>query len=248
MNTLASPPDLTPSRSVGKADGEKGTLARAMYEQLKRDIFEFRMPPGQRYSEHELALALDVSRTPLRIALHILAHEGYLLHTTGHSSWQVRPLDLSYYEDLYDFRVDIETLALRRLCAMQDVPDLSTLRAFWCAPPTQRVMDGHTVAQADEAFHRTLVSLAGNREMLRAFNELTERIRIIRKLDFVSTERITIAYEEHAEILRMLQARKAETAEMLMKAHIEASRVEIRRITFHHMELASPPAALLASR
>ncbi len=50
-------------------------------------------------------------------------------------------------------------------------------------------MDGDTVAREDEEFHRGLVALAGNREMLRTFNNLTERIRIIRRLDFIDPER-----------------------------------------------------------
>jgi DNA-binding GntR family transcriptional regulator len=221
------------------SEGDKGTLGQDVYQRIKDDIFDFRMPPGQRYSEQELATSLGVSRTPLRFALHVLANEGYLNRVGGHSSWQVKPLDLDYYEDLYNFRLDIEVLAIHRLCKMDVMPELLALGGFWRAPKKLRVLDGKQVAREDEQFHRTLVSLAGNREMLRTFNSLTEKIRIIRRLDFVNPERIAAAFDEHAKILDMLSARKPQSAEMLMRAHINASRTEIRHITLHRLALAS---------
>jgi DNA-binding GntR family transcriptional regulator len=219
--------------------GDKGTLADGVYQRIKDDIFEFRMPPGERYSEQALATSLGVSRTPLRFALHVLANEGYLNRVEGHSSWQVKPLDLDYYEDLYDFRMSIEDLSIHRLCKMDVIPELMKLGAFWRLPKEQRVRDGNEVARADEQFHRTLVMLAGNREMLRTFDNLTERIRIIRRLDFINPERISAAFDEHEKIIEMLLARKADSAAILMKAHISASRTEIRHITLHRLALAS---------
>jgi DNA-binding GntR family transcriptional regulator len=225
--------------ATGRGAAEKGTLAEDVYQHLKDDIFEFRMPPGRRYSEHELAASLGVSRTPLRFALHVLAHEGYLNRVEGHSSWQVKPLDLDYYEDLYDFRLSIEVLAIHRLCKMDVSAELRKLGTFWRVPKAQRVQDGAEVARNDELFHRTLVMLAGNREMLRTFDELTERIRIIRRLDFINPDRIAGAFDEHSKLLEVLLARKAGSAEMLMRAHILASRTEIRHITLHRLALAS---------
>jgi DNA-binding GntR family transcriptional regulator len=239
-----APQTKAPPIHLVHADGrdglEKGTLARDVYRRLKDDIFEFRMPPGQRYSEQELASVLSVSRTPLRFALHVLAHEGYLNRIEGHSSWQVKPLDLDYYEDLYDFRVSLEALAVRRLCKLYVASELLKLGLFWRVPKSQRVQDGRRVACEDELFHRTLVTLAGNREMLRAYNDLTDRIRIIRRLDFINPDRIAAAFDEHGKILEMLLARKADSAEMLLRAHIQASRTEIRHITLHRLVLALP--------
>lgn len=224
-------------------DGEKATLAQAVYERLKDDIFEFRMAPGERYAEQELADALGVSRTPLRFALHLLAREGYLDRVGGHAGWLVKPLDLAYYEDLYEFRTQIELIAVRRLCTMDPAPDLGELRAFWCVPRRARVMDGKTVAREDEKLHSTLVALAGSREMLRTHTDLTERIRIIRRLDFIEPARIGAAFDEHEKILAALLARKAGDAEMLVRAHIGASRAEIRHITLHRLSLAAQHTA-----
>lgn len=227
-------------------DPEKTSLAQSVYEQLKEDIFEFRMAPGRRYSEQELANLLGVSRTPLRFALHVLAREGYLDRVGGHAGWLVKPFDLAYYEDLYDFRTHIELIAVRRLCTMDPAPDLSELCAFWRVPKRLRTSDGKIVAREDEKLHSALVSLAGNREMLRTHRDLTERIRIIRRLDFIEPARIRSAFEEHDKILAALLARKAGSAEMLIRAHIGASRAEIRHITLHRLALAAEQGARAA--
>lgn len=228
--------------TAGK-DGEKATLGQAVYDRIKEDIFEFRMAPGRRYSEQELATKLGVSRTPLRFALHVLAREGYLDRVGGHAGWLVKPFDLGYYEDLYDFRTQIELIAVRRLCAMDPAPDLRELCAFWRVPKRARVMDGKTVAREDEKLHSTLVALAGNKEMLRTHSDLTERIRIIRRLDFIEPARIKAAFDEHDKILGALLARKAGDAEMLIRAHIGASRAEIRHITLHRLSQATQQGA-----
>jgi DNA-binding GntR family transcriptional regulator len=227
----------------GGPDPERATLGQAVYERIKDDIFEFRMAPGQRYSEQELANRLGVSRTPLRFALHVLAREGYLDRVGGHAGWLVKPFDLAYYEDLYDFRTQIELIAVRRLCAMDPAPDLRELCAFWRVPKRARVLDGKTVAREDEKLHTTLVALAGNREMLRSHSYLTERIRIIRRLDFIEPGRIKAAFDEHDKILGALLARKAGDAEMFIRAHIGASRAEIRHITLHRLSLAAQQGA-----
>ena len=95
------------------------------------------------------------------------------------------------------------------------------------------------IANADEIFHSTLVKASGNSEMARVHSDITERIRIIRRLDFIEGARITAAYEEHANLLRALIKQKQELAELLLKAHIEVSRAEIRNLTLHRLSEAA---------
>jgi len=218
---------------------EKSSLAESVYRRIRDDIYDFRMMPGQRYSESELANRFGVSRTPLRLALHMLAREGYLNKGDGHAAWQVRPFDLDYFQDLYDLRVNLELIAVRRICQADPFPDFAAQRAFWLVPEEQRNLDGQAVAAADEALHAAFVANAGNAEMVRVHRDITERIRIIRRLDFIEPARIVAAFEEHAKLLRALIARKQERAEMLLKAHIDASRVEIRHLTLHRLAEAA---------
>lgn len=87
----------------------------------------------------------------------------------------------------------------------------------------------------DEEFHCKLVVAAGNGEMARVHREVTERIRIIRRLDFTKPARIEATYDEHAKILRAIQRKRGNQATLLMRAHIETSQAEVRKITLHHV-------------
>lgn len=214
-----------------------GKLSDEAYAQLKQRIFDFRLPPGQRYSESALAEMLAISRTPLRLALHILEHEGFLQNVGGHNCWQVRALDLSYYEDLYDFRLELEALAIRMAARRGEQPPLEALAALWCGDPASRRLESDFVAESDEAFHIAIVSLANNTSMLRSFCEITDRIRIIRRVDFISERRIEKTYEEHGAILQALLAQDFAEAEDLLRRHIDTSREEIRKITVYNMSV-----------
>ena len=214
--------------------------ADEVYEQLKRDIAEFRLVPGDRFTENELCERLQVSRTPVRQALFRLQQEGYV-EVLFRSGWRVLPFDFEQFEQLYDLRMVLETTAVQRLCAGGDRIDsalLAGLAAIWLVPAAARSADGVQVAAWDEQFHTSLVAAAGNAEMARVHREVTERIRIIRRLDFTQPARIEATYEEHAKILRAIQRKRGEQAALLLRAHIETSQAEVRKITLHQVHLA----------
>jgi len=218
---------------------EKSSLAEMVHQQIRNDIYDFHLLPGERYTEANLAERYKVSRTPLRLALHMLLREGFLNKGNGHAAWQIPPINLDYFQDLYELRVNLELIAIRKICTIETPPDFSALKNFWFVSEADRSTDGQAVANADEFFHSTLVKASGNSEMSRVHTDITERIRIIRRLDFIEGARITAAYEEHANLLRALIKRKQELAELLLKAHIEVSRSEIRNLTLHRLSEAA---------
>jgi len=212
-------------------------LSRKVYQQIRADIFEFRLMPGARFSENEIAARARVSRTPVREALFRLEREGYL-EVHAKSGWSVRALDFDAIDHLYDVRVILECEAVRKLCAGDPRPALAGLAEIWLVPPRKRLSDGARVARLDEEFHGTLVAAAGNPELARIHQGITERIRIVRRLDFTHPERIIYTYLEHAQILRAVLARNAARAVALLRAHIESSKTEVRKISLHRLHLA----------
>ena len=209
----------------------------AVYQQVKMDIFEFRLLPGARFSENEIAARARVSRTPVREALLRLQREGFV-DVLAKSGWRVRELDFERFEQLYDARIVLELDAVRKLCSGEQQDQLTALKKAWLVPPKQRLSDWIAVAQLDEAFHATLVAAAGNPELARMHADVAERIRIVRRLDFTQAERVRYTYEEHAAILRAILARKVQQATLLLRAHIEQSKLEVRKISIHRLHVA----------
>lgn len=215
-------------------------LAERIYLQLKDDIFEFRLLPGDRFSEGEIAERMAASRTPVRQALYRLEREGYL-EVYFRSGWQVKPFDFAHFEELYEVRIVLELEAVKRLCERpnEELPDaLEQLRRTWMVQPEERLQDGREVSRLDERFHCQLVEAAGNREMARLHAEVSEKIRIIRRLDFTQGPRVELTYEEHARILGAILSRRCEEAQLLLKTHIEVSKAEVRKITLHMLHSA----------
>lgn len=218
------------------------SLAEQVYVQLKADIFEFRLLPGDRFSEGEVAERMHASRTPVRQALYRLEKEGYLA-VYFRSGWQVKPFDFAYFEELYDVRIVLELAAVSRLCAMDSPsPVLQGLQAIWQVEEGERVQETHSVSALDERFHCALVEATGNREMARMHYAITEKIRIIRRLDFTQAARIAATYEEHAQILEAILQRQCELAQQRLARHIELSKQAVREITLHRLQLARQKA------
>jgi len=216
----------------------RAKLAEQVYATLKREIHDFQLVAGDRFSEAELGNRLGVSRTPVREALFRLRNEGFL-DVEAKLGWFVRPIDFAKLEQLYDLRVVLEIASVLRLCARtEDPPELDALKDIWLRPVADRLTDARQVGANDEQFHATLVRAAGNAEIARVHWDVTERIRIIRRLDFTRPDRIDATYTEHAKILRAVIQRKADQAQLLLKAHIDQSKLEVRKITLHTLHEA----------
>ena len=151
-------------------------------------------------------------------------------------------LDFARFDCLYELRTLIEVHAVRRLAGT--VPEesvqgrLAMLGTAWSVEKSQRLGEPRAVSLLDETFHKELVEAAGNAEMLRVHAEVTDRIRIIRRLDFTYPHRVASTYDEHAAILRVILRRKPDQAELLIRAHIERSQQESRKITLHRLQSA----------
>ena len=224
--------------SADTAARSRDTLSEQVYQRLKADLHQFLFTPGQRLSETALAGQMGVSRTPVREALTRLRDEG-LVEVESKTGWFVRPIDFDRIDQLYDLRVLLELDAVARL-AQSEAPEvqLAPLRQIWLLPSSERLRDGHAVGELDEGFHSALVRAAGNDEIARVHDDVTGRIRIVRRLDFTRDDRIDATYQEHARILRAVMQRKADQARMLLRAHIEQSKAEVRGITLHALHQA----------
>jgi len=204
----------------------------------------FQLVPGDRFSEAELSQRLGVSRTPVREALFRLRNEGFL-DVEAKSGWTVRPIDFAKLEQLYDLRIVLELAAVAKLCAHTGTPpdELEALKAIWLVPVAERLTDWRRVGELDEAFHATLVRATGNEEMARVHWDVTDRIRIVRHLDFTRGDRVDATYTEHAKVLRAVIQRKVDQAQMLLKSHVEQSKAEVRKITLATLYEARERAA-----
>jgi DNA-binding GntR family transcriptional regulator len=234
-NTLSGKSAALPEETGAR----RSNISERIYTLVKQDIFEFRLLPGDRFTETEIAERMSASRTPVRHALYQLEREGFL-EVYFRNGWRVRPFDFERFDELYAVRIVLELAAVEQLglvtARLKNSPELVELKAVWLDGP--RETDGPLVSTLDERFHSLLVGATGNREMTRIHRELSEKLRIIRRLDFTKGPRIDATYSEHGAILRAIFGGKTERAKELLLKHIETSRAEVRKITLHMLQEA----------
>jgi DNA-binding GntR family transcriptional regulator len=227
----AEPP---PARAASRADH--------VYQCLRDDIFDMRLLPGDRLTEGSIAERFAVSRTPAREALQRLQGDG-LMRGYVRGGWEVVPIDIKRFDDLYEMRQLIETFAVRKLCSDAVAPGdlepmLDALDAVWKVGRKKRIADGRALVALDESFHHTLVTAANNDELASAMQRVTDRIRVVRRLDLVYGDCIGETYDEHAAILDAIRARDADRSVALLASHIEGSRAEVCGLTLHRLQSA----------
>lgn len=230
---------MSPANFLNKnpKNNRRQNLADRIYGQIKDMIFNFELLPGDFFSEADIAERFQASRTPVREALYRLRREQYV-DVHFRSGWQVKPFDFQVFEELYDVRILLEEAAIDRLCTMTETPEpLQELRDFWLADVSEWITDIR-LSEKDREFHSQLVAAAGNQEMHQIHRDISERIHIIRRLDFTKDYRIEATYEEHGTILEAIAHHRADHAKRLMAAHIAVSRDEVRKITIHMLQEA----------
>ena len=222
----------TPGSGTPVADPAASLLA-----QLRRWLAEGRYAAGTRLAEEAVAQDLGVSRTPVRLAFRTLAQEG-LLESAGKRGFLVRSFTAADVRCAVEVRGVLEGLAARRLAERgATAQERGVLQQ--CLTDGDALLSRGPLAAADVAcwsalnarFHATLVRATGNQEMARVHWDVTERIRVIRRLDFTRADRIDATYAEHGKILRSIIQRKVDQATLLLRSHIEQSKTEVRKIT-----------------
>ncbi|WP_042412091.1 GntR family transcriptional regulator [Comamonas aquatica] len=216
------------------------SLANMAYDKLRQAFDNFQYVPGDRFSESEIGAQLGISRTPVREALVRLQREGYI-SVMPKMGWVVNSIDFAVFEQLYDVRAVLECAAVDLLVVAPDLEQrLAALCALWCVPLQERLTDQHAVSHIDERFHIDLMEASGNLEMARIHRDITDRIRIVRRLEFTRNYRIDVTYDEHSRILRALLQHDGLQAKVLLQKHIRVSRDEVKNITLHTLQNAKP--------
>lgn len=189
-------------------------------------VILYEIKPGERLNEVALAEKLEVSRTPIRDALNLLARDGFL-EESGRG-YVRRSLNLKETLDLYEAREAIEVECLRLASRRATPEQLTEVEAFLdqsrTVPKDYPVLD---LVALDEKFHDMLAGLSGNSELRRMLDDLNGRIRFVR---WISMEQIgrSKTQAEHAEILAALRNKDLDTAQACMRSHISQRTLQIK--------------------
>jgi DNA-binding GntR family transcriptional regulator len=207
------------------AAGDVGTVRAGAVERvldaLRDGILDRRFAPGQRLVEADLTRDLGVSRGPLREAFRRLSAEG-LIDIVPHRGAVVRRLTPRETADLFEVRVELESLAARRAAAAMS--DAVARRRFEAA--IAPVFSNAPRASGDymdenATFHGAVLEASGNDQLAAIAGQLQLPLIMLQIRRALPAEVMRRSVEEHRRIAAAILAGDGAAAAAAMRAHLE---------------------------
>lgn len=173
--------------------------------------------PGDRLVESELAERFGVSRTPIREALQRLETQGVLARDGR--SLVVASLDHNQLGELYVVRAELEGLAAR-LAAQHAAPE--EIRVLWDMIRKDRDLIGRPdlLSRANKRFHRQIHMASHNRYLIQQLEMVHRSMALLATTSLAVDGRGAKSLEEHEVVVRAIEARDGEAANLAIRQHI----------------------------
>ncbi|MFF0012733.1 GntR family transcriptional regulator [Streptomyces sp. NPDC005374] len=195
--------------------------ADRVYAHVKHGVLDRLYEGGTLLTEGELAVAVGVSRTPVREALLRLEVEG-LIKLYPKKGALVLPVSAQEIADVVETRQLVEEHAARK--AVPASPRLIARLEELLAQQKEQAAAGDLAGAAvtDRCFHAEIVRSGGNEILNRLYDQLRDRqLRMGVAVMHAHPDRITKTLAEHEQILHALRSGDAEAVVGLIHSHVE---------------------------
>jgi DNA-binding GntR family transcriptional regulator len=222
LDTMVNPTPLRP-----------GSLHEEVATRLRSMVFERQLLPGQWVDELALARDWQISRTPLREALKVLAAEG-LVTSVPRQGCKVTELSEDDADELFPVMALLEGRCAFEAVRKATPADVKALRKL------HEVLERHAAAgnvdgyyRANHDFHSKVQALADNRWLDRATNELRRFLRLLRGRQLNWPGRIEASINEHRVLMDAMAQGDAARAERVMHDHLLAQLAALKALRAH---------------
>ncbi len=211
-------PNLAVLATGGRTSRGHRTLAEKAYETLHDAIITGALRPGARLPIEELAEYLEMSPMPIREAVRRLDAVG-LVENVPHRGARVTELSVTDLTEVYEVRLALETLAIRRAAAR--FTDARAERARQSLARLEEMADDTSVAasEAHADFHFAFYEAAESAWLLRLIRpawQVCERYA----LEWPQVRRLRERAAEHREILAACEAYNPDRAAAALQEHL----------------------------
>lgn len=203
---------------------------------LREMLFRGEFQPGERISELPMVARLGVSRTPIRLALDRLAHEG-LLEVSPTGGFVVRSFSLADIWDAIEMRGVLEgtgaRLAAERLTSDRELSELrhcmDEMNAYM--GPVSSIDSFARYLDLNDAFHAAVIRLAKSPMLERSLDRVLtlpfaqpSAVVYARAKLPGAAELFAIGQEHHRAIVDAIEHRQGTRAEAAAREHSGLSR------------------------
>lgn len=197
----------------------KGLGAAKAYEEIKRGILAFRLPPQTPISENGLAQELGVSRTIIREALQKLEDDG-LVERSG-QRWLVTAMTEKDVYEICQVRAALESKAVEIILKQGGLSpaQISNLREI--NDHSYQNKDHTLNYYLDDNFHSMLCSYSGNGRLMGFYEKLRLQLERARWLTAVLPE--NDPRKEHEQIIVAIEEKNVRMARNAVEEHLNTA-------------------------
>ena len=203
---------------------------------LLRDmIISNTLLPGSNHLESELADMLKMSRTPVREAAIILEGQG-LVEVRSRRGVRILPIAAADMKEIYSILTELEALAAYDVAKSKPPQkDLKDLRAQIAEMERAlEIDDRQRWAKADDAFHKKLVSLSGNKRLEAIVGTYSDQVHRARMMTLYMRPAPHQSNADHRRLVDAIAAGDADLARAIHREHrVNAMNMMISLIDTH---------------
>ena len=231
-----------------------GSNTEAVTARLRELIVNGTLPQGERVTEIGLASRLQVSRTPVRLALATLEQED-LVEGAPNRGFRVRRFTVDYMREIIEVRATLEGMAAR-LAAEKGPSDEQDATLTACVKAVDALI---ATKQHDRAafrkfsdinmrFHAMIAEVAGNDALARLLERSTAiPFRSAPLLYILPVEEalgtLVEAQRDHIRLVEAIRAGEGTRAEFLMREHALLPLAKATQLSVHTNALTAMNAA-----
>lgn len=212
--------EIEPLAHVLRPLGNRKSAGEHIFEHLKQAIVSGNIPPGSRMVETRIAETMGVSRTPVREAIHKLEREG-LVVKSAHCGFAVTDMSREDIEECFGIRAVMEGYAARLATVRHTPEQLKPLirknEVF------RKYLEEDNLAalpKVNTELHNIIYALSGSPKLIKMINDLKEQILRFRTVILRDRSLARASHKDHSDMLAMMQERREEEVEKLVREHI----------------------------
>lgn len=188
---------------------------------LEDDILNGALKPGDKLDEQALAKRFEVSRTPVREALHHLASSG-LVEIRRNQGAAVKTVTTAELVEMFQVLAEMEGLAARLCTRRMTEEEVKELRVLNDECQARANAGDHLgFFTANNAFHALIYKCAQNRFLTLESGKLRRRVEVYRRHITFQPRRMGRSVEEHYKIVDAIEQGIEERAHILMREHVD---------------------------
>ena len=205
------------------------SLHLEIVERVRPLIVESKLAPGSKVPEKALCEQFNVSRTPMREALKVLAAEGLVRLEPNRGAW-VTSITEDEVNEVFPVLTVLESLSGELACANITDAEIRRVRKLH-----DRMMKSYAdrdlaaYFRFNQQIHQAILLATRNDTLTKSSEALSARMQRARYAANMSEDRWAEAVDEHRQIVSHLEARDAKRLSAVLADHMRNKQASVLR-------------------